>query len=155
VVSGGQTGVDRAALDAALEAGIPCGGWCPRNRAAEDGPIPLRYPLSETASEDAATRTELNVLGSDGTLVLTTGNPHDGTPFTVVCAEHHRKPMLVIDIDKPVPFSQVQAWLEQHSIGVLNIAGPRESHRPGMIYRTGLAYLKGLFGVLGQPGGLY
>ena len=75
IVSGGQTGVDRAALDVAMEFGLACGGWCPRGRRAEDGPITHRYPLAETAGWDYAERTGLNVRDSDGTLVLSRGAP--------------------------------------------------------------------------------
>ena len=71
IISGGQTGVDRAALDLALEFGIPCGGWCPRGRRAEDGPINTRYPLTETSSTDYGVKTKRNVKESDGTLILT------------------------------------------------------------------------------------
>src|SRR6266571_9073801 len=79
IVSGGQTGVDRAALDVALELGIPCGGWCPRGRRAEDGIIPERYPLIETPTTAYPQRTERNVRDSDGTLVLTVGRADGGT----------------------------------------------------------------------------
>src|SRR5438876_4889366 len=82
IVSGGQTGVDRAALDVALELGIPCGGWCPKGRRAEDGRIPLRYPLEETTLNIYPQRTEWNVRDSDGTLVLTTGRPEGGSALT-------------------------------------------------------------------------
>src|SRR5262249_17950936 len=94
VVSGGQSGVDRAALDAAIALSITNGGWCPRGRLAEDGQIPPLYPLRETATEDVAVRTELNVLDSDGTLILSTGAPKDGTVLTKTCAEHYGKPLL-------------------------------------------------------------
>lgn len=73
VISGGQTGVDRAALDVALELGLPCGGWCPAGRRAEDGPIPARYPLTETAGADYVERTRRNVVEADATLVLCHG----------------------------------------------------------------------------------
>src|SRR5215217_2323846 len=82
IVSGGQTGVDRAALDVALELGIECGGWCPAGRQAEDGPIDARYPLRETPSADPAQRTEWNVRDSDATLLLTTGAASPGTELT-------------------------------------------------------------------------
>src|SRR5438552_18876277 len=81
--SGGQTGVDRAALDVALELGLPCGGWCPKGRRAEDGPIPARYPLIETSSPFYPQRTKRNVLDSDGTLILTFGCPTGGTALTI------------------------------------------------------------------------
>src|SRR5262245_51361441 len=92
IVSGGQTGVDRAALDVALELGIPCGGWCPKGRLAEDGPIPERYPLKETTLRVYPQRTEWNVRDSDGTLVLAqhikpksrTGNREkNGSPLVI------------------------------------------------------------------------
>src|SRR5215471_7567840 len=99
IVSGGQTGVDRAALDAALELGVPCGGWCPRGRAAEDGPIDDRYPLHETPSRDVEQRTEWNVRDSDGTLILNRGPElTGGTLLTQRVAQRDRKPWMVIDL---------------------------------------------------------
>ncbi|HLF11639.1 MAG TPA: putative molybdenum carrier protein, partial [Gammaproteobacteria bacterium] len=86
IVTGGQTGVDRAALDAALELGLACGGWCPKGRWAEDGEIPPRYPLKETTSTDPARRTRANVRDADATLVLTDGEPTGGTRLTMSVA---------------------------------------------------------------------
>lgn len=83
IVSGGQTGVDRAALDVALALGIPCGGWCPKGRLAEDGPLPDRYPLRETEFEGYSKRTKLNVQDSDGTLLFTRQRPSGGTKLTL------------------------------------------------------------------------
>src|SRR3990172_4511968 len=100
IVAGGQTGVDRAALDAALGLGLPCGGWCPRGRKAEDGPIDPRYPMEETPSDDYAERTEWNVRDADGTLVLTRGEPSGGTAFTIATARRGRSPLLVLDLDR-------------------------------------------------------
>ncbi len=141
VVSGGQTGVDRAALDVALELGLPCSGWCPKGRKAEDGPIPSRYPLTETKSADYAQRTEWNIRDSDGTLVLTRGTPSEGTAFTIEVAKKWGKPCLVLDLsDKPIA-SAVVAWAKEHGIKILNVAGPRESKCPG-IYAQALEFLK-------------
>src|SRR6516162_1127534 len=97
VVSGGQTGVDRAALDIALELGIPCGGWCPKGRLAEDGTIPNHYPLKETPLPLYPQRTEWNVRNSDGTLVLTTGQTKGGTALTIAIARRQKKPRLIIN----------------------------------------------------------
>src|SRR5437870_9182944 len=98
IISGGQTGVDRAALDVALELGLPCGGWCPKRRRAEDGPIPERYPLTETSSRAYPQRTRCNVLDSDGTLILTRGRPTGGTALTIQIAAESGKPYFVVDL---------------------------------------------------------
>jgi hypothetical protein len=132
IVSGGQTGVDRAALDVALSLGIPCGGWCPRGRRAEDGPIPARYPLAETPTARYPERTAWNVRASDGTLVLHAGKPRGGTALTLRLLARQRKPMLQLDLDAgPDPGALVR-WMAAHAIRVLNVAGPRESECPGV-----------------------
>lgn len=136
IVSGGQTGVDRAALDVALELGLPCGGWCPKGRRAEDGPIPPRYPLRETPSDEYAQRTEWNVRDSDGTLVLTVGPPTEGTAFTVGVAARLHKPCLVVDLAELMHMDSIRSWLAMHRIKMLNVAGPRESKCPGIYDRT-------------------
>jgi hypothetical protein len=132
IVSGGQTGVDRGALDAALALGIPCGGWCPRGRRAEDGPIDGRYPLRETPSADYAQRTEWNVRDSDGTLVLTRGRPTGGTALTISLAPRLGRSCLVLDLATHPDPDAVWEWVEERGIGVLNVAGPRESQHPGI-----------------------
>src|SRR5262245_8451671 len=149
IVSGGQTGVDRAALDVALELGIPCGGWCPRGRRAEDGPLDARYPLRETPWHGYPQRTEWNVRDSDGTLVLTRGDPDRGTALTIELAAAHGKPCLVVDLDRPAGVDEVRAWGRAHRVGVLNVAGPRESSREG-IYQQAAAYLRRLFSRAGD-----
>lgn len=132
IVSGGQTGVDRSALDAALALGLPCGGWCPRGRRAEDGPIDPRYPVVETAAEDYAERTAANVRDSDGTLVLTRGRASGGTALTISLARRTGRPLLVLDLlEDPDPV-EVRRWAREHDVRVLNVAGPRESQRPGI-----------------------
>lgn len=123
--------MDRAALDAALQCGVPCGGWCPKGRLAEDEKIPAKYPLVETPSTQYAERTRWNVRDSDGTLVITWGEPTDGTAFTVACAKQQRKPCLVVDMNTDVELEIIQHWLRQKHIRVLNVAGPRESKQPG------------------------
>jgi hypothetical protein len=144
VLSGGQTGVDRAALDAALEAGILCGGWCPKGRIAEDGRLPSRYPLRETPSESYAQRTEWNVRDSDGTLILTRGPLDGGTALTEKCAGKLGRACLVIDLaEAPAP-EVISDWLRECKISVLNVAGPRESESLG-IYREALEFLSGVF----------
>ncbi|MEM8679348.1 MAG: putative molybdenum carrier protein, partial [Planctomycetota bacterium] len=92
VVSGGQTGVDRGALDAAIYLGLPHGGWCPRGRLAEDGVIPARYELQETTAPQYAVRTEKNVIDSDATLILHSGPLSGGTKYTRAMAEKHQRP---------------------------------------------------------------
>jgi hypothetical protein len=132
IVSGGQTGVDRAALDTAIELGIPHGGWCPRGRLAEDGRIPPRYRLRQTASPDYKVRTERNVLDSDATLIVTRGEPSGGTELTRRLAERHGRPCLVVDLDRDADPNRVRVWLRAEAVGVLNVAGPRESQSPGI-----------------------
>lgn len=157
IVSGGQTGADRAALDFAMTHGIEHGGWCPAGRKAEDGPIDARYALTETEG-GYARRTRLNVRDSDGTLVFNLGELSDGTLSTVNHARRLRKPVLLVPLDERISEEvarDIQAWLAEHAIAVLNVAGPRESKRPG-IYRLTLACLEGLGlapAVREQPGG--
>lgn len=142
IVSGGQTGVDRAALDVALERGLPCGGWCPRGRRAEDGPILERYPLTETSSRAYRQRTERNVLDSDGTLIVRRGSRSTGgTALTITLARAHGKPYLVMDLSACADPERVRTWLRAHQISVLNVAGPRESECPG-VYEQATAFLR-------------
>jgi Circularly permutated YpsA SLOG family len=132
VISGGQTGVDRAALDAPLELAVPCGGWCPRGRKAEDGILAAHYPLAETATEAYSERTERNVLESDGTLALVRGRPSGGTGLTIDLARQHGKPCLVVDMARAISPRIIQDWINENQIQVLNVAGPRESQAPGI-----------------------
>lgn len=145
IISGGQTGVDRAALDFALSRNIPHGGYCPKGRLAEDGMIPERYSLDEIATEDYSVRTEKNVDLSDGTLILSRGTTQGGTLFTETYALFVMKPMLVVDIETPFSLVTIRNWIMENQIRILNIAGPRESEFPG-IYRNTLNLLEQLFG---------
>lgn len=146
IVSGGQTGVDRAALDAARAAGVPTGGWCPRGRRAEDGAIDARYPLQETPSSEYAQRTTWNVRDSDGTVVLHAGQIEGGTAFTIAVARERGKPLLQANITNADP-TPVRAWLRTHAIDVLNVAGPRESEAPG-IYTAARSFLDPLLATI-------
>jgi hypothetical protein len=157
LVSGGQTGVDRAALDLALELGLPCGGWCPLGRKAEDGPIPPHYPLTETPTDTYEERTELNVRDADGTLVIVRGSAEGGTALTIDHAIRTMKPHLVVNLSGGVDPAAVQQWLDAQSIRVLNVAGPRESEAPG-IYSQAKTLLLQVFsppGVAGPPDGFH
>jgi len=136
IISGGQTGVDRAALDAAIENRIEHGGWCPRGRTAEDGVIAGRYSLCETDSTDYAVRTRLNVRDSDGTLILMTGRMEGGTALTAQAARTLNKPVLVIDLDQPLQSNTIDSWINSQQIKVMNIAGPRESKQPGIYQKA-------------------
>lgn len=144
VISGGQTGVDRAALDAAIAIGLIVGGWCPRGRRAEDGAISGHYPLRETDTACYPERTRLNVRDSDGTLVLNVGPLSDGTLATIGFAKELGKPYLVIQIDDGVDVAAIIAWVSQSAVHALNVAGPRESKRPG-IYAQVLPLLARVF----------
>lgn len=143
LVSGGQTGVDRAALDVALALGLPCGGWCPRGRRAEDGPLPPRYPLTETPTRDYPQRTEWNVRDADGTLVLKRGRADRGTGLTIRLAQRLGKPCLVIDLADTDGVRRARQWVEENRIEVLNVAGPRESNQPG-VYAAAEDFLRAL-----------
>ncbi len=132
VVSGGQTGVDRGALEAAMESGLETGGWCPRGRLAEDGRIPERYAVLEFDSGRYEARTEQNVIDSGATLVLCRQQVSGGTQYTCEMAEHHGRPCLVVDPDAPDSISATRDWLKRTLPDTLNVAGPRESKDAGI-----------------------
>ena len=145
VVSGGQTGADRAALDWAIRNGISHGGWCPRGRRAEDGPIARHYALRETPSRDYQQRTRWNVRDSDGTLIFSRAvRLSGGSAYTARCAERLGKPWRHIHPGADT-LESVTSFLDQHRIRTLNIAGPRVSTDPGIYeyVRTVLGRLRG------------
>jgi hypothetical protein len=145
IVSGGQTGVDRAALDVARELGIERGGWCPAGRLAEDGRIADEYPLREAASSEPDVRTGANVRDSDGTLVVARAELRGGTLLTVREAERLGKPLLIVEVDDDDLDRHVRAWLQRERIEKLNVAGPRESEEPG-IYELASLLLRRVLG---------
>lgn len=147
IISGGQTGADRAALNFAMSRGIPHGGWCPKGRLAADGPLASAYQLEETPSEGYSQRTRWNIRDADGTLVVNTGDLSGGTAFTVRTAAKLSKPCLVIQLESGITHTHVlelRQWLASSGIQVLNVAGPREEKRPG-IYLLTVALLEAVF----------
>ena len=141
--------MDRAALDVAIALSIPCGGWCPQGRKAEDGVIDRRYPLRETPSQDYAQRTEWNVRDADATLILYQRPLEGGTLLTKEYALKKSKPCFVADLVSDDVVASIAAWVGGKQIRVLNIAGPRESQRPG-IYGKAYATLVQVFTLLRQ-----
>ena len=134
IISGGQTGADRAALDVALELGFEVGGWVPLGRAAEDGPIPDHYPnLREAETAEPGVRTKLNVEGSDATVVLSHGTLSGGSALTVRLAEQLERPLIHLDLDRLTEQEasvDLDRWLARLRPAILNIAGPRASEDP-------------------------
>jgi hypothetical protein len=138
IISGGQTGADRAALDAAMELGIPHGGWLPRGRKTEDGPLADRYALQELDSARYRDRTEKNILESDATLVISFGPLTGGSALTEALAIRHERPCLHLNMEHysvSGAAEALQQWLKQHGVSTLNVAGPRASGDP-RIYET-------------------
>ncbi len=139
IVSGGQTGADRAALDFAIEYEIDHGGWVPEGRLAEDGPIPVRYALVELPGGGYPERTEKNVKDSDGTLIVSRGPLTGGSLLTLQFARKHARPCLHINFETIIVFDaaiDVYEWLKGHDLRVLNVAGPRASKDAGIYELT-------------------
>ena len=147
IISGGQSGVDRAALDVAIKLEIPHGGWIPQGRLTEDGPLPSKYQLTETDSSSYAERTEKNVVDADGTLIISRGPLTGGSEYTRKMAVEHNRIWLHIDLNQISAFQAAVAikdWILKNSIEVLNVAGPRASLDP-KIYRESLKILESVY----------
>lgn len=131
IISGGQTGADRGALDAALDRGHEIGGWVPRGRLAEDGPLADRYSgMTETDSSDPGERTRRNVRDAAATVVVSHGAPTGGSRLTLDEARRLRRPVLHLDLDMIGPDAaaiRLREWLAVERPAVLNVAGPRSS----------------------------
>ena len=135
IISGGQTGADRAALDVAIEYHVPHGGWIPKGRLTEDGPLPEKYHLKEMPTESYPKRTEQNVIDSDGTLIISRGPLTGGTAYTVEMIHKHKKPFIFINLNETSELdapSIISSWAIKQGIEVLNVAGPRASKDPGI-----------------------
>ena len=137
IISGGQTGVDQGALEAAFQLKILSGGYCPKGRKCEDGLIPEKYPLKETVTSDYQERTEMNVIHSDGTLILFMGYELEGgTLYTKKLAEKYKKPFLILHMDEKHGKKFFNEWISENNISALNVAGPRESKCRGIYEKT-------------------
>ena len=140
IISGGQTGADQGALDAAIKLDIPHGGWLPKGRLTENGPLPDKYQLKEMATDSHPARTEKNVLDSDGTLILSHGKLTGGSELTQQLAEKHTKPCLHIDLNTVVSkfdaALKASNWIKDHDIEILNVAGARASKDPKIYQET-------------------
>ena len=146
IISGGQTGVDRAALDAALTADFPCGGWCPADRSAEDGPIPERYPMSLITEGGYRLRTLKNVQLSDGTAILFSQSLLGGTKLARDMCIREKKPFIVLDATQISVERAVKAvvrFIGENEIQTMNVAGPRASGWPAG-YEFALAVVSGV-----------
>jgi hypothetical protein len=133
IISGGQTGADRAALDVAIKFNIEHGGWIPKGRRAEDGPLPLKYQLIEMDIEDYRERTRQNVMDSDGTLIISRGILTGGSKLTHTFAKVANRPNCYIDLTENDEFEAaiiVKSFILENGIQILNVAGPRLSHHP-------------------------
>jgi len=133
IISGGQTGADRAALDVAIKLNIPHDGWIPKGRKTEDGILPEKYQLKEMPTASYPKRTEQNVIDSDGTLIISRGKLSGGSDYTRKMTLRHKKQLLYVDLNNYEPFdaaSLIASWIGMQNIEVLNVAGPRASKDP-------------------------
>jgi len=150
IISGGQTGADRAALDVAIKLSIPHGGWVPKGRIAEDGPLSERYQLKEMPTDSYPARTEQNVIDSDGTLIIARGKLTGGTDYTRKMTLKHKKQLLGIDLNQTNHYdaaSLIASWIKLQRVEILNVAGPRAS-KDQEIYRDVLTILENVIQIL-------
>lgn len=138
ILSGGQTGVERAALDWALAADIAHGGWCPRGRTSQDGPLPERYKLKETEAIGYSQRTRMNVRDADATLIIHHGLLVGGTRRTLRFADEMKKPVQLVDLSKDWQSQTIHvlAWWSERGLHSLNVAGPSEERVQGIYALT-------------------
>lgn len=143
VLSGGRNGVERAGLDAALQVGIPVGGYCLKNCFSGDSTIPDSYSLIKLPTTELCYQLEKNVVESYGTLLLTSGPLSDDARLSRDFCMMHRKPCLVVSLDdcRAMPPERTARWLREHLISVLNVSGPLESEVPSGIYRISYDYM--------------
>ena len=137
IISGGQTGADQGALDSAIKLGIPHGGWIPKGRLTEKGPLPDKYDLTEMPDTSYALRTEQNVIDSDGTLIISHDELSEGSDYTRKMAIKHHRPWLHINLNKTPAFKAtnlISSWIKENTIEILNVAGSRES-KDNLIYQ--------------------
>ena len=147
IISGGQTGAERAALDAALKWQIPHGGWLPKGRKTESGPLPNKYQLKELPTESYPKRTEQNVIDSDGTVIISHGELTGGSEYTSKMAIKHDRPWLHVDLNTINMFNaakKIYSWIKQHRINTLNVSGARYSKDP-YIYQGTMELLVTVF----------
>jgi len=146
IVSGGQTGVDQAALDVAIELDIPHGGWIQKGRNTENGILPERYRLMEMPTAGDCKSAEQIVLDSDGILIISHGKLKNGSALTLNLAKKHQRPWLHIDLNEINAFEAaktVNSWIFQHNIKILNVTGPQASKDPD-IYQATKKILRGV-----------
>ena len=147
IISGGQTGVDQAALDVAIKLAVAHGGWIPKGRLTESGPLPEKYRLKETGSSSYADRTEKNVQDADGTLIISRGQLTGGSEYTREMATRHNRPWLHIDLSQMAAFQAaiaINQWVLQNKVEVLNVAGPRASKDPA-VYKDAVNVLESAY----------
>jgi hypothetical protein len=147
IISGGQTGADRAALDFAIKNNIPHGGWVPRGRKTEDGRLPEQYQLREMPTAEYSKRTKKNIIISDGTVIVSHGPLTGGSALTRELAKQHRRPWIHLDM-KELPLkiaaNRLSSWIETNQVKIMNIAGSRGSKDP-QIYQATMELLDAAF----------